>query len=58
MVSDDILAGLNFILGNQAVDQGEAHTSVGLDPGFSDSFMPAFRSKQCSTTGAEQMFTE
>lgn len=58
LVSDDILAGLNFVLGNQALEWGEAHTSAGLNPGFGESLMPSFRSKRCSMTGVEQMFTE
>lgn len=58
LVSDDILAGLNFVLGNQALEWGEAHTSAGLSPGFGESFVPSFRSKRRSVTGAEQMFTE
>lgn len=58
LVSDDILAGLNFVLGNQALEWGEAHTSAGLDPGFGESLMPSFRSEGCSMAGAEQMFTE
>lgn len=58
LVSDDILAGLNFVLGNQALEWGEAHTSAGLSPGFGESFVPSFRSKRRSMTGAEQMFTE
>lgn len=47
----------DWFSGNQALEQGEAHTSIGMDPGSVESFLPSFGSKQCSMTGAEQMWT-